>query len=100
VQERGKAKIGDKTIVDALDPAAIAFAQSIAADEPLAAAGQAALEAARRGRDSATPLRSKTGRTSWGAEQTEGLIDPGCELCVRLIEALVSPAPSPSAAAR
>ena len=31
VRERGKANLGDKTIVDALDPAAIAFAQSIAA---------------------------------------------------------------------
>ncbi len=89
IQERGKAKLGDKTIVDALHPAAVAFAQAIEAGEPLASAGQKALAAAQAGRDAATALRSNIGRASWVGERTAGALDPGTVLCVELIAALL-----------
>lgn len=90
VQERGKAAPGDKTVIDALHPAAEAFSQTVAAGRDLVAAGQAALAAAERGRDSVTPLRSKIGRAGWVGERTEGQVDPGCEAFVIILRAVVT----------
>jgi dihydroxyacetone kinase len=89
IQERGKAKPGDKTLVDALHPAAEAFAGAIARGAALRAAGEQALEAARRGRDAAIPLRSKIGRAGWVGERTENQPDPGSVLCVQVLETLL-----------
>ena len=88
VQERGKAQPGDKTVIDALHPAAEAFGQAVAG-ESVAAAGAAALAAAERGRDSVTPLRSKIGRAGWVGERTAGQVDPGCEAFVIMLRAVV-----------
>ncbi|MDE0263202.1 MAG: DAK2 domain-containing protein [Bryobacterales bacterium] len=90
VQERGKAKLGDKTVVDALHPAREAFATAVAQGEPISAAGQAAVAAAERGRDSVTPLRSKIGRASWVGERSEGKVDAGCEALVVILRALLA----------
>jgi dihydroxyacetone kinase len=90
IQERGKAKPGDKTIVDALHPAAEAFAAAIERGEDLNRAAQTMLEAARRGCDAATPLRSNVGRASWVGERTVGRPDPGAVLCVEILESLIA----------
>jgi len=89
MQERGKASLGDKTVLDAIFPAADAFAAGVAAGQDGTAAGAAALAAAEAGCDSVTPLRSRIGRASWVGERTEGLIDPGCEAFVVILRALV-----------
>jgi dihydroxyacetone kinase len=89
VQQRGKANLGDKTIVDAMHPAAEAFEEAIASGQSLAVAGEKALESAEKGRDSVTALRSKIGRASWVGERTEGNIDPGCEAFVVVLKTLV-----------
>jgi dihydroxyacetone kinase len=88
IQTRGKAKPGDKTIVDALHPAAEAFAAAIDAGAGLQVAAAAAIQAAEAGRDSVTPLRSKVGRASWVGERTEGKVDPGCAMFVLALKAL------------
>ena len=90
VQERGKAKLGDKTLVDALHPASEAFAAAVAQGEPLSAAGQAAVAAAEEGRDSVTALRSKIGRASWVGERSKGKVDAGCEALVVILRALLA----------
>ena len=90
VQERGKAKIGDKTLVDALHPASDAFAAAVADGTPLSAAGKAAMVAAEEGRDRVTPLRSKVGRASWVGERSEGKVDAGCEAFVVILRALLA----------
>jgi dihydroxyacetone kinase len=89
MQERGKAKPGDKTIIDAIHPATQAFEAAIAAGASLQAAGAKALAAAEEGRDSVTPLRSKIGRASWVGERTEGKLDPGCAMFVLVLKAVV-----------
>jgi phosphoenolpyruvate---glycerone phosphotransferase subunit DhaL len=88
IQERGKAKPGDKTLVDALHPAAEAFANAIETGSSHSEACNAMLEAARAGRDAATPLRSMIGRANW-VGGTEGKLDPGCVLLVTVLEVLV-----------
>lgn len=89
IQERGKAKPGDKTVVDALHPAAEAFAGALAAGASPGEAGTKALQAAETGRDEVTPLRSKVGRASWVGERTEGQVDPGCEAFVMVLKNIV-----------
>lgn len=89
IQTRGKAQLGDKTALDVLRPASDAFSAALAAGQPLAAAGETMLAAAREGRDRVTPLRNKVGRASWLGERTEGKPDPGCALVVVALAALV-----------
>lgn len=91
IQERGKATPGDKTVVDAIHPANEAFAAALAGGSTLPEAGQIALDAAKQGRDSVTPLRSKIGRASWVGERTEGQVDPGCAAFVIVLSAIVMP---------
>lgn len=89
MQERGKADLGDKTVLDAMYPASVAFAEAIAAGADPHAAGVLALHAAEVGRDSVTPLRSKVGRAGWVGERSEGKVDPGCEALVVMLRAVV-----------
>lgn len=89
IQERGKAKPGDKTIIDAITPAQVALESAVAAGDPLKVAGQKALKAAEEGRDLMTPQRNRVGRASWLGERTEGLVDPGCAAFVAIMQGLV-----------
>lgn len=88
VQQRGKAKPGDKTIIDALQPAANAFAQATQQGDALQAAGAKMLEAAEEGLQAVTPKRSRVGRASWVGERTEGKTDPGCAALVVILNAI------------
>jgi dihydroxyacetone kinase-like protein len=88
IQERGKAQLGEKTILDALHPAVEAFAAAIAAGATVGTAGARALAAAEAGRDAVTPRRSLIGRASWIGERTDGRVDPGCEALVVILSAL------------
>jgi phosphoenolpyruvate---glycerone phosphotransferase subunit DhaL len=94
IQERGKAKPGDKTLVDALDPATAAFAASIAHGQSLATAAGKMVEAARVGRDAAIPLRGRMGRAAWVGERTENHPDPGSVFIVQILEILAGVDPS------
>jgi len=89
IQERGKAKPGDKTIVDAIEPAAQALSKSIGDGKSLKEAAAQALEAAKKGRDNAIPLRSNIGRGNWVGERSIGKLDPGTVLFVSVLEAVV-----------
>jgi dihydroxyacetone kinase-like protein len=86
LMSRGKAVVGDKTMVDALVPAVEALKP--AGDESLAAALARAVEAARKGADSTVPLVAKKGRASYLGERSAGHLDPGAASSVLLLEAL------------
>ncbi len=73
VQARGKAELGDKTMVDALDPAVRALEQASDLDSGLRAAAQAAEE----GMHATTPLVARKGRASYLGERSAGHQDPG-----------------------
>ncbi len=78
VVTRGRAQVGDKTMVDALAPAADAFDDVVAAGgEPGRGAGRAA-EAAEEGRDATVGHggQARPGRTC-AAERSVGVVDPG-----------------------
>jgi dihydroxyacetone kinase-like protein len=86
VVARGKAELGDKTMVDALLPAAEALTAAVAAGEPLAGALRVAADAAAEGRDSVTPLVARKGRASYLGERSADHVDPGAASAVLLVE--------------
>jgi len=90
IEERGKAQLGDKTVLDALHPAAQAFAREIEAGRDLSAAARAMRDAARQGMNDVTNARSRQGRAGWIGERTEGKVDPGCHLLVAVFDGWVS----------
>ncbi len=72
VQRLGQAQVGDKTMVDAMLPAAEAMTgQDLEAD--LAAAAKAA----RTGATSTQELRARRGRSSYVGDVAVGVLDPG-----------------------
>ncbi|MFK7844055.1 MAG: dihydroxyacetone kinase subunit DhaK [Rhodothermales bacterium] len=80
MQEIGGAKLGDRTMVDALHPALDALDDGIVEAAKAARAGAA---------HTATLLKAKAGRASYvSAAQLEGHIDPGAEAVARLFEFL------------
>ncbi|SDF98896.1 dihydroxyacetone kinase, C-terminal domain [Lentzea fradiae] len=89
VVARGKAEVGDKTMVDALTPAVAAAASSTgSAAEALAAAADAAAE----GAESTIPLVARKGRASYLGERSAGHLDPGSRSTALLLRALADAA--------
>ncbi|MFJ4158572.1 dihydroxyacetone kinase subunit DhaL [Microbacterium testaceum] len=86
VVARGKAELGDKTMIDALSPALDAW--DAAAAEGPAEAARAAADAAARGRDATEPLVARKGRASYLGERSAGHLDPGATSATLLLEAL------------
>ena len=82
IATRGKAQVGDKTVLDALVPSLDAMAA--AQDSPLAAGIGAAREAVQRTRS----LQSMRGRAAWLGERSKGLQDPGATAYLRFLEGL------------
>jgi dihydroxyacetone kinase-like protein len=74
---RGKAAIGDKTMVDALQPAIKAYKHSVDSGETLEQALSKAVGAAEEGLKSTVPLVARKGRASYLGERSAGHADPG-----------------------
>ncbi|KOF15588.1 dihydroxyacetone kinase [Ensifer adhaerens] len=80
MQEIGGARLGDRTMVDALSPALDALSDGV----------RSAALAAREGANlTATLLKARAGRAAYiNARQLEGHVDPGAEAVARLFEHL------------
>lgn len=74
---RGKANLGDKTMVDALVPALQALKDAGARASGLAIAVQASADACEQGMLATTPLVARKGRASYLGERSAGHQDPG-----------------------
>ena len=86
--ERGKAQVGEKTMVDALSPALAAMESVIKNGGDLATAVAAARDAAAAGRDATVPLVAHKGRASYLGERSAGHMDPGAASMSLLFDAL------------
>jgi dihydroxyacetone kinase-like protein len=84
---RGKAELGDKTMVDALTPAVNALKQAVEENQPLDDALQRSAEAAQRGMESTTPLVARKGRASYLGERSAGHQDPGATSSYLILKA-------------
>ena len=78
---RGKAQVGDKTILDALVPMAEAVEAAFAENGDLAAAFAAGAEAAQKGAQATCGMLAKTGRARWIGERARENMDGGAALC-------------------
>jgi dihydroxyacetone kinase-like protein len=84
---RGKAELGDKTMVDALTPAVAALKQSIPDSQPISKALELSAEAARKGMESTIPLVARKGRASYLGERSAGHQDPGATSSYLILKA-------------
>lgn len=77
VRGRGKADPGDKTMLDALEPAHAALATAVGSGADLAAALADSARAAEEGMKATIPLVARKGRASYLGERSAGHQDPG-----------------------
>jgi dihydroxyacetone kinase-like protein len=83
---RGKAEVGDKTMIDALNPALEALKQASEANLPINTAMQQCAEAGKKGMESTTPLVAKKGRASYLGPRSAGHQDPGATSSYYLLQ--------------
>ena len=86
IKQRGKAEAGDKTIVDALEPA-VEAAKGAAADGSVAQVFRAAADAAEEGAEATVPLTARKGRASYLGDRARGHRDPGATSTYYLLDA-------------
>jgi dihydroxyacetone kinase-like protein len=86
VMSLGKSDVGDKTMVDAIDPAIKALAENAANGD--ADAWDKAAAAAEKGMTDTIPLLARRGRSSYLGERSIGHQDPGATSSFYLISCL------------
>lgn len=84
---RGKAELGDKTMVDALTPAVNTLKKAVEDNTTMTKALQQSAEAARQGMEATIPLVARKGRASYLGERSAGHQDPGATSSYLLIKA-------------
>jgi phosphoenolpyruvate---glycerone phosphotransferase subunit DhaL len=89
VQQRGKAQVGEKTMIDALHPAVAALNAAAATQATLATALAAAKAAAEHGMLQTIDLVATKGRASYLGPRSVGHQDPGATSAYYLIETAV-----------
>jgi dihydroxyacetone kinase-like protein len=82
------ARIGDKTLVDALFPAIDAYGQTLDEGGSFADSLAAMKQAAEAGRDATEGMVAKIGRSSRLGERSRGVIDAGAASCALLLGAM------------
>jgi phosphoenolpyruvate---glycerone phosphotransferase subunit DhaL len=87
VKQRGKAEEGDKTMVDALTPAAEAAMQAADAGKGVGEVFRAAADAASEGAEATVPLVARRGRASYLGARATGHMDPGARSTYLLLDA-------------
>jgi dihydroxyacetone kinase-like protein len=89
---RGKAAVGDKTMIDAWTPAVVAAASAAADGGDEGAVLEAAARAAEEGAAATEPLVAHKGRASYLGERAVGHRDPGAQSSALLLRAAVEAA--------
>ena len=90
IQELGAAVVGDKTMVDAWDPAVSAYQAVINTGGDLVEATGAAAKAAERGQHATAAMQARKGRASYIGVRTIGHEDPGAASTVLILRALAT----------
>jgi len=80
IRARGKASLGDKTMLDALVPVTKRFQQAADGGEELTAALNDAAQVAASATEATAAMRPQIGRASWMADRSAGHPDAGCRL--------------------
>ena len=86
--QRGRAELGDKTMIDAWTPALTALSATLAAGADLSAALAACAVAAEQGMKATIPMQARKGRASYLGERSIGHQDPGATSTYMILDAL------------
>jgi dihydroxyacetone kinase-like protein len=86
IKKRGKAEVGDKTMLDSLVPAVEAFRGNLKGGGNVIEALKAAASAAESGMQATANMRAKVGRGSYRQDGTIGVLDGGAAAIYYLIE--------------
>jgi len=95
---RGRRAVGDKTILDALDPATAALADAVTAGLGLRAGLRQATHAARAGMRATAPLVARRGLALRLGERSCGHQGPGSTSCYLLVRAMAARRDPPAVA--
>ncbi|NQW19568.1 MAG: DAK2 domain-containing protein [Chloroflexi bacterium] len=90
LMDRGKAKIGDKTLLDALSPAIEAFDEAHTSGKSLKEATDAAVDACQAGTTATIEMQSRVSRAGWLGERSIGVQDPGATAVLFMLQAAQS----------
>lgn len=85
IKSLGNAQVGDKTLVDCLEPAVIAFNEALTAGRSFQDSLTQMKEAAVKGRDATKDLVAKLGRASRLGERSRGVLDAGATSCCLIL---------------
>lgn len=88
IEDRGKAVVGEKTMVDAWRPAADALAAAREGGSDLPAALHAAAGAAVKGAEATADMVAGKGRSSRLGERARGHVDPGAASAAIIVEVM------------
>ncbi|MEI0579621.1 dihydroxyacetone kinase subunit DhaL [Brachyspira pilosicoli] len=77
LKERGKAKLGDKTMIDALEPAVNALYEKAQIPSDIKEAFNYAKEKAQEGMENTKKYKASFGRAKYYGDKTIGIPDPG-----------------------
>ena len=90
LEEIVPARVGDKTLMDTLEPAATAFEKAMKEGCDFGASLDAMTQAAARGKESTRNLIARFGRSSRLGERSRGVLDAGAVSCNILLQAMAS----------
>ena len=93
---RGKAEVGDKTMIDAWTPAVEAASKAAASGLEALAVLEAAADAAEAGAKATDPLVARKGRASYLGDRSAGHRDPGAASTALLLRAAAEAAAAPA----
>ncbi|MCK5517458.1 MAG: dihydroxyacetone kinase subunit L [Desulfobulbaceae bacterium] len=88
IKDIGNAKVGDKTMLDTLEPAVLAFSAELKKGSDFTEALSAMKIAAEKGKDSTIDLVAKVGRSSRLGERSRGVLDAGATSCCLILTAM------------
>jgi dihydroxyacetone kinase phosphoprotein-dependent L subunit len=86
VMRRGQTSPGDKTMIDALAPAAAAATEAARADVPMVDSLAAAAAAARSGVEATTSMPASRGRAKYAGDKAVGVPDAGATTVAIILE--------------
>ncbi|MDJ0773436.1 MAG: dihydroxyacetone kinase subunit DhaL [Mastigocoleus sp. MO_167.B18] len=88
VLQRGKAKPGDKTMIDVLSPATVAFEEAVGSGKNMSEAMQQMVAIAEKAMKDTIPMLAKKGRASYLGDRSIGHQDPGATSCYLMLKSL------------
>jgi|SRR5208283_2389425 len=87
IMQRGKAQVGDKTMIDAWAPAMKRLEELVSSDMPLSEIMSLVSKAAEEGMTGTIPLVARRGRASYLGERSKGHQDPGATSTLFMLQA-------------